>query len=234
MKARLNIIISGRHRLGQDDPAEHPLELHPARPPDHHDRGRRRTPAPAGSRRAARNPAAEHRGPRRRHRDRPRQERPAYASRPDHHRRVPRRRDPRHDPGHEHRPRRLDDHRPRQHPARRPEPARNHDQHGRPGTPDPRPPLPVRLGRRPDHPGQPAPGRPAQGHEHLRGRRHGRRHDHHAGDLRLQASWASTPNGRAFGEFIATGVRPTFMDRLEHAGYQLTADLFRQRVLLKD
>jgi pilus assembly protein CpaF len=41
-------------------------------------------------------------------------------------------------------------------------------------------------------------------------------------------------NGRAFGEFIATGVRPTFMDRLDQAGYQLTADLFRQRTLLRD
>jgi pilus assembly protein CpaF len=41
-------------------------------------------------------------------------------------------------------------------------------------------------------------------------------------------------NGRAFGEFIATGIRPTFMDRLEYAGYQLTPDVFRQRVLLKD
>ncbi len=42
------------------------------------------------------------------------------------------------------------------------------------------------------------------------------------------------PNGRAFGEFISTGIRPTFMDRLEYAGYHLTADIFRQRVLLKD
>jgi len=41
-------------------------------------------------------------------------------------------------------------------------------------------------------------------------------------------------NGRAFGEFIATGVRPTFMDRLDQAGYQLTPDLFRARTLLKD
>jgi pilus assembly protein CpaF len=41
-------------------------------------------------------------------------------------------------------------------------------------------------------------------------------------------------NGRAFGEFIATGIRPTFMDRLEYAGYHLTPDVFRQRVLLKD
>ncbi|AGA26299.1 CpaF family protein [Singulisphaera acidiphila] len=41
-------------------------------------------------------------------------------------------------------------------------------------------------------------------------------------------------NGRAYGEFIATGIRPTFMDRLEYAGYHLTSDVFRQRVLLKD
>ncbi len=72
-------------------------------------------------------------------------------------------------------------------PARRPEPARDDDQHGRPGAADPRPAVAVRLGRRPDHPGEPAPGRPAQGDEHLRGRRHGGRHDHHAGDLRLPA-----------------------------------------------
>ena len=42
------------------------------------------------------------------------------------------------------------------------------------------------------------------------------------------------PNGRAFGEFISTGIRPTFMDRLEYGGYHLSADIFRQRVLLKD
>src|SRR3954449_7714757 len=41
-------------------------------------------------------------------------------------------------------------------------------------------------------------------------------------------------DGRAFGEFIATGIRPTFMDRLEHSGCHLPNDLFRQRVLLKD
>ncbi len=41
-------------------------------------------------------------------------------------------------------------------------------------------------------------------------------------------------NGRAFGDFVATGVRPTFMDRLETAGCRLPADLFRQRVLLRD
>jgi pilus assembly protein CpaF len=42
------------------------------------------------------------------------------------------------------------------------------------------------------------------------------------------------PNGRAYGEFIATGIRPSFMDRLEQSGTQLPYDLFTHRVLLKD
>jgi pilus assembly protein CpaF len=41
-------------------------------------------------------------------------------------------------------------------------------------------------------------------------------------------------NGRAFGDFIATGIRPTFMDRLEYAGCALPPDLFKQRSLMKD
>jgi len=42
------------------------------------------------------------------------------------------------------------------------------------------------------------------------------------------------PTGRAYGEFIATGIRPSFMDRLEQSGYDLSPDLFSQRVLLRD
>lgn len=38
-------------------------------------------------------------------------------------------------------------------------------------------------------------------------------------------------NGRAFGHFEATGVRPTFMDRLEQAGARLPANLFAARRL---
>jgi pilus assembly protein CpaF len=41
-------------------------------------------------------------------------------------------------------------------------------------------------------------------------------------------------NGRAYGDFQATGIRPTFMDRLEYAGCALPPELFRQRVLLSD
>ncbi len=40
--------------------------------------------------------------------------------------------------------------------------------------------------------------------------------------------------GRAHGEFIATGIRPSFMDRLEQTGCRLPHDLFTNRVLLKD
>jgi pilus assembly protein CpaF len=41
-------------------------------------------------------------------------------------------------------------------------------------------------------------------------------------------------SGRAIGRFEATGVRPTFMDRLESAGVRLPASAFRQRVMLQD
>ncbi len=41
-------------------------------------------------------------------------------------------------------------------------------------------------------------------------------------------------DGRAHGEFIATGIRPTFMERLENSGYHLSPEIFRQRVLMKD
>jgi pilus assembly protein CpaF len=41
-------------------------------------------------------------------------------------------------------------------------------------------------------------------------------------------------NGRAFGQFMATGVRPTFMSRLEAAGIRLSGNLFQERILLRD
>lgn len=40
--------------------------------------------------------------------------------------------------------------------------------------------------------------------------------------------------GRAYGKFVATGVRPTFMDRLEAAGVRLPSSAFRERVMLED
>jgi pilus assembly protein CpaF len=41
-------------------------------------------------------------------------------------------------------------------------------------------------------------------------------------------------NGRAYGQFEATGVRPSFMQRLEAAGVKLPTNLFQERVLLRD
>src|SRR3984893_13156611 len=41
-------------------------------------------------------------------------------------------------------------------------------------------------------------------------------------------------NGRAFGQFEATGVRPAFVSRLEAAGIKLPTNLFQERVLLRD
>jgi pilus assembly protein CpaF len=41
-------------------------------------------------------------------------------------------------------------------------------------------------------------------------------------------------NGRSFGQFEATGVRPSFVTRLETAGIKLPSNLFQERVLLRD
>jgi pilus assembly protein CpaF len=41
-------------------------------------------------------------------------------------------------------------------------------------------------------------------------------------------------NGRAYGQFEATGVRPTFVSRLEAAGIKLPSNLFAERVLMRD
>jgi pilus assembly protein CpaF len=40
--------------------------------------------------------------------------------------------------------------------------------------------------------------------------------------------------GRAHGRFTSTGIRPSFMDRLESSGCVLPTDLFRQRDLMAD
>jgi pilus assembly protein CpaF len=40
--------------------------------------------------------------------------------------------------------------------------------------------------------------------------------------------------GRAYGKFMATGIRPTFMSRLEAAGVRLPSSAFRERVMLED
>ncbi len=41
-------------------------------------------------------------------------------------------------------------------------------------------------------------------------------------------------NGRAYGKFVATGIRPVFMSRLESAGVRLPSSAFRERVMMED
>src|SRR6476646_3222614 len=41
-------------------------------------------------------------------------------------------------------------------------------------------------------------------------------------------------NGRTFGHFEASGVRPSFVNRLESSGIKLPSNLFQERVLLRD
>src|SRR6266852_246546 len=41
-------------------------------------------------------------------------------------------------------------------------------------------------------------------------------------------------NGRAYGQFETTGVRPSFVSRLEASGIKLPSNLFQERVLLRD
>jgi pilus assembly protein CpaF len=41
-------------------------------------------------------------------------------------------------------------------------------------------------------------------------------------------------NGRTYGQFEATGVRPSFMARLEAKGIKLPSNMFTERVLLRD
>ena len=41
-------------------------------------------------------------------------------------------------------------------------------------------------------------------------------------------------NGRAYGSFVASGIRPSFMPRLEAAGVRLPSSAFRQRVMMED
>ena len=41
-------------------------------------------------------------------------------------------------------------------------------------------------------------------------------------------------NGQTYGKFVATGIRPTFMTRLEAAGVRLPSSAFRERVMMED
>ncbi len=53
-------------------------------------------------------------------------------------------------------------------------------------------------------------------------------------DIYRYAQSGVNEQGRAVGKFESTGIRPTFMDRLESAGVRLPASAFRQRTMLED
>jgi len=42
------------------------------------------------------------------------------------------------------------------------------------------------------------------------------------------------PGGRAFGHFVATGIRPSFLDRLKSSGFELSQEMFTRRVIMTD
>ncbi len=43
-----------------------------------------------------------------------------------------------------------------------------------------------------------------------------------------------TPSGKAHGRFIATGIRPSFLDRLKACGCEIDSEIFTRRVLYTD
>ncbi len=40
--------------------------------------------------------------------------------------------------------------------------------------------------------------------------------------------------GKAYGRFVATGLRPGFLDRLKYSGVELSPALFERQVLMTD
>ena len=43
-----------------------------------------------------------------------------------------------------------------------------------------------------------------------------------------------SPHGRAIGQFVATGIRPSFLDRLKSSGCHVDPTMFTRQVLLRD
>jgi pilus assembly protein CpaF len=41
-------------------------------------------------------------------------------------------------------------------------------------------------------------------------------------------------SGRAFGQLVATGIRPSFLERLKSSGCEVNPSLFERQVLLDD
>ena len=164
IKARLNIIISGGTGSGKTTLLNTLSSFIPSDERVVTIEDAAELAAAAGTRGAAGNAAAEHRRQGRGHDPRLRAQRPAYAARTDHHRRVRGAETldmlQAMNTGHDGSLATL----PRQHAARRPRPAGNDDHDGRLRTAGQGDAAADRRRRRPDHSGEPTARRPAQDH----------------------------------------------------------------------
>src|SRR5579859_767264 len=194
--------------LRQDDHAERALLVHSRRRADRHDRGRGGTATASGSRAAAGIAAGQPGRPRPDHDPRSGPQLAADATRPDHHRRGPRRRRPGRAAGHEHWPRWLHHHRARQFTARLPVPTRDDGADVGHRTATAGDPRADGLGGRPDHPPGPAEGRDAADNPRDRGRRDGGARDHAAGCVSFRLPGRGGPRRPVPGHAAAHGVAP--------------------------
>ena len=155
-----------------------------------------------------------------------RHQQPAHAARPHRRRRSSRRRSARHAAGHEHRPRRIDDHHPRQQPARRSRPHGNHGHDGEPQLARARRPQADRVGHQPDRAGRALHRRHAPHHVHHRNHRDGIRQSSACRIIFVFEKQGMTPDGKVIGNFVSTGIRPKFAERLKAAGFELPSEMF--------
>ena len=179
----------------------------------------------AGPRRAAGDAAAQRRGHGAVTPARSGAQRAADAARPDHRGRGARRRGLRHAAGDEHGPRRIDDHDPRQHRARRA--WRLEQMVAMIGGEIPSPPSAARSPRRARDRAPAARLHRRQAADHAISEITGMEGD----VITMQDIFVWSRSGRAksgevLGEFVATGIRPKCIERLQHAGVNIAAETF--------
>ena len=216
VEARLNVFVSGGTGSGKTTT----LNVLSSFIPETSGSSRSRTPPSSSSARSTWSRSSRARQPRGRGRDHhpePAAQRDAHAPRPDHRRRVPRRRGARHAPGDDDRPRRLAVDRPRQQPARHAPPPRDDGPDDRLRDAAAGDPRADRVRRRPHRPHRPPQGRLAQDHEHHRGLRDRGRRDPDPGHLRVRAD-RHRATARSRARSCRPGIRPTFMAQFARNG----------------